>query len=84
MTSALKPYPAYKDSGPAHIQPGLRGFTCRNLFRMRPFYETYADDKKVSPLVTQLQPQAAECLLHAAIERSRKRLENHEITNGTH
>ena len=34
--------------------PGLRGFTRRNLFRMRQFYETYADDKKVSPLVTQL------------------------------
>lgn len=35
-------------------QPGLRGFTRRNLFRMRQFYETYRDDQKVSPLVTQL------------------------------
>lgn len=34
--------------------PGLRGFTRRNLFRMRQFYETYAGEKKVSPLVTQL------------------------------
>jgi hypothetical protein len=34
--------------------PGLRGFTRRNLFRMRQFYETYAEDEKVSPLVTQL------------------------------
>jgi predicted nuclease of restriction endonuclease-like (RecB) superfamily len=36
------------------ILPGLRGFTRRNLFRMRQFYETYAGDKKVLPLVTQL------------------------------
>ncbi|MCX6546395.1 MAG: PDDEXK nuclease domain-containing protein [Acidobacteria bacterium] len=34
--------------------PGLRGFTRRNLFRMRQFYETYAGDEKVTPLVTQL------------------------------
>ena len=38
----------------AQTQPGLRGFTRRNLFRMRQFYETYCDDKKVSPLVRQL------------------------------
>ena len=35
----------------AHTQPGLRGFTRRNLFRMRQFYETYQGDAKVSPLV---------------------------------
>jgi predicted nuclease of restriction endonuclease-like (RecB) superfamily len=38
----------------ARTMPGLRGFTRRNLFRMRQFYEIYASDKKVSPLVTQL------------------------------
>ncbi|MDO8458120.1 MAG: PDDEXK nuclease domain-containing protein [Burkholderiaceae bacterium] len=38
----------------AQTQPGLRGFTKRNLFRMRQFYETYKDDAIVSPLVTQL------------------------------
>ena len=38
----------------ARNMPGLRGFTRRNLFRMRQFYETYTFDKKVSPLVTQL------------------------------
>ena len=38
----------------ARTLPGLRGFTRRNLFRMRQVYETYAGDKKVSPLVTQL------------------------------
>ena len=35
-------------------QPGLSGFTRRNLFRMRQFYVTYRDDEKVSSLVRQL------------------------------
>ena len=35
-------------------QPDIKGFTRRNLFRMRQFYETYRHDAKVSPLVTQL------------------------------
>jgi predicted nuclease of restriction endonuclease-like (RecB) superfamily len=38
----------------ARTQPNLRGFTRRNLFRMRQFYETYRDDEKISPLVRQL------------------------------
>ncbi|MCQ3000744.1 PDDEXK nuclease domain-containing protein [Pseudomonas syringae] len=38
----------------ARSQPGLRGFTSRNLFRMRQFYEAYRHDKKVSPLVVQI------------------------------
>jgi hypothetical protein len=38
----------------ARSQPGLRGFTRANLFRMRHFYETYQGDKKVAPLVRQL------------------------------
>jgi predicted nuclease of restriction endonuclease-like (RecB) superfamily len=38
----------------ARTQPGLRGFTRRNLFRMRQFYEAYRDNPIVSPLVTQL------------------------------
>ena len=38
----------------ARTQPSLRGFTRANLFRMRQFYETYCDDKKVAPLVRQL------------------------------
>jgi predicted nuclease of restriction endonuclease-like (RecB) superfamily len=33
---------------------GVRGYTRRNLFRMRQFYEAYRAHKKVSPLVTQL------------------------------
>jgi len=38
----------------ARTVPGLRGFTRRNLFRMRQLYATYADDEKVSALLTQL------------------------------
>ncbi|WP_213807193.1 DUF1016 N-terminal domain-containing protein [Granulicella sp. dw_53] len=38
----------------ARTQPGPRGFTRANLFRMRQFYETYQGDKKVAPLVRQL------------------------------
>lgn len=34
--------------------PDLRGFTRRNLFRMRQFYDEYRGNEKVSPLVTQL------------------------------
>ncbi len=35
-------------------QPGLKGFTRRNLFRMRQFFDTYAGVPIVSPLVRQL------------------------------
>lgn len=38
----------------AREYPGMRGFTRRNLFRMRQFYEAYRGQKKVSPLLTQL------------------------------
>lgn len=38
----------------AQTQSGLRGFTRRNLFRMRQFYETYRGDEKVSSLLRQL------------------------------
>ncbi|MES2074274.1 MAG: PDDEXK nuclease domain-containing protein [Pseudomonadota bacterium] len=38
----------------AASQPGLQGFTRRNLFRMRQFYDTYRGDAKVSALLTQL------------------------------
>ena len=38
----------------ARQQPNIKGFTRRNLFRMRQFYETYRADKKVAPLVRQL------------------------------
>ncbi|WP_122665937.1 PDDEXK nuclease domain-containing protein [Pseudomonas viridiflava] len=38
----------------ARNQPGMRGFTSRNLFRMRQFYEAYRGDEKVSPLLRQI------------------------------
>ena len=38
----------------ARTVPAQRGFTRRNLFRMRQFFEAYRADEKVTPLVTQL------------------------------
>ncbi|KFB75697.1 PDDEXK nuclease domain-containing protein [Candidatus Accumulibacter cognatus] len=38
----------------AQTQPGLRGFTRANLFRMRQFYEAYPDPEIVSALLRQL------------------------------
>lgn len=38
----------------AFNQPGLRGFTRSNLFRMRQFYDTYRDAPKVAPMARQL------------------------------
>ena len=38
----------------AKTQPRLRGFTSRNLFRMRQFYGTYRDEKLVTAVLTQL------------------------------
>ncbi|HVC97828.1 MAG TPA: PDDEXK nuclease domain-containing protein [Pirellulales bacterium] len=38
----------------ARSHPDVKGFTRRNLFRMRQFYETYDGDEKVSALLTQL------------------------------
>ena len=70
----------------AHIastQPGLRGFTRRNLFRMLQFYETYkTDENLVSALLTQMpwthhlmllsqcqMPQQREFYMRMAIEQ---------------
>jgi predicted nuclease of restriction endonuclease-like (RecB) superfamily len=38
----------------AQTQPGQRGFTRDNLFRMKQFYETYRDNPIVGPLARQL------------------------------
>lgn len=74
----------------ARKQPGLRGFTRANLFRMRQFYEVYRDEKKVAPLVRQLswshnlvvlaqskQPKEREFYLRMAVQEqwSRRELE---------
>ena len=34
--------------------PGIKGFNRCGLYRMKQFYETYANYEKVSPLVTQI------------------------------
>lgn len=38
----------------SRTQPGVRGFTRSNLFRMKQFYEIYHEDTIVAPLVRQL------------------------------
>jgi predicted nuclease of restriction endonuclease-like (RecB) superfamily len=38
----------------ARTEPGLRGFTRRNLFRMRQFYEAYQPNEFVPALLTQI------------------------------
>jgi predicted nuclease of restriction endonuclease-like (RecB) superfamily len=35
-------------------EPNTRGFTARNIWRKKQFYETYANNPKLSPLVTEL------------------------------
>jgi len=35
-------------------EPSVSGFTARNIWRMKQFYETYQGDTKLSPLVTEL------------------------------
>lgn len=38
----------------AEVNPQIKGFNRRGLYRMKQFYETYKDDEFVSPLVTQI------------------------------
>ena len=48
---------AWIDSLSAYIQMqflGIKGVNRRGLYRMKQFYETYAEHEKVSPLVTQI------------------------------
>jgi predicted nuclease of restriction endonuclease-like (RecB) superfamily len=35
-------------------EPNIKGFTSRNLWRMKQFYETYHENLKLTPLVTQV------------------------------
>jgi predicted nuclease of restriction endonuclease-like (RecB) superfamily len=56
----------------AQTQPGLRGFTRSNLFRMRKFYETYCDDTKVAPLV-RLLPWSHNLIILNQSQRSEER-----------
>lgn len=48
---------SYIDSIAKEIQeefPGIKGFNRRGLYRMKQFYETYAENEVVTPLVTQI------------------------------
>jgi hypothetical protein len=36
--------------------PTIKGFSDKNLWRMKQFYETYHDDEKLSPLLRELHP----------------------------
>ncbi|CAN7224627.1 DUF1016 N-terminal domain-containing protein [Pseudorhodoferax sp. LjRoot39] len=53
----------------ARTLPGQRGFTRRNLFRMRQFFETYRGDEVVTALLTQL-PWTHNLLTSASWARS--------------
>jgi uncharacterized protein DUF1016 len=53
--------------------PGLRGFTRRNLFRMRQFLEAYAGQEKVSALLAQL-PWTHHLLILCRGGRARRRV----------
>ncbi|WP_411740779.1 PDDEXK nuclease domain-containing protein [Pseudomonas sp. A-RE-19] len=76
----------------ARTQPGLRGFTRANLFRMRKFFETYRHDAIVAALLRQLpwtqnliilnqskRPEEREFYLRMAIQEkwSSRELERH-------
>ena len=49
--------PGYIDTVAEEIQnafPGIKGFNRRGLYRMKKFYETYADDEFVATLLSQI------------------------------
>ncbi len=54
--------------------PNLRGFTRRNLFRMRQFFEAYKGDEKVSALLTQL-PWSHHLIILGFASRARSQTE---------
>lgn len=48
---------SYIDTVAQEVQsafPGIKGFNRRGLYRMKQFYEIYADDEFVTPLVSQI------------------------------
>lgn len=56
----------------ARTQPGLRGFTRPNLFRMRQFYEAYKEESIVSALLRQL-PWTHHLLILGQCKRAEER-----------
>ena len=55
-------------------EAGLKGFSPRNIWRMKQFYETYAEHEKLSPLVTEIT-----WTNHLAILSKAKTLEEKEF-----
>lgn len=58
----------------AQREPGLRGFSPQNLWRMRQFFEVYRDNSKLSPLLREL-PWSS----HLHIMSRSKRIEEREF-----
>jgi len=56
----------------ASTQPGLKGFTRRNLFRMRQLYEAYREPQLVTALLTQL-PWTHNLIILSRSKRSEER-----------
>ena len=56
----------------AQREPGLRGFSPQNLWRMRQFFETYRDDSKLSPLMRVL-PWSSHLHILSRSKRSEER-----------
>jgi predicted nuclease of restriction endonuclease-like (RecB) superfamily len=56
----------------ARTQPGIRGFSRPNLFRMKQFYEAYRQEPIVSPLVRQL-PWSHHLIILGQSKRSEER-----------
>lgn len=56
----------------ARTLPGLRGFSRRNLFRMRQFFDAYEEEEKVSALLTQL-PWTHHLIILGQSKRSEER-----------
>ncbi len=56
----------------ARRHPDIKGFTARNLFRMRQFFETYRQEPKVSALLTQL-PWTHNLLILGKCKRAEER-----------
>lgn len=67
----------------AQTQPGLRGFTRRNLFRMKQFFEAYPKPEFVSAVLTQL-PWTHHLIILGQSKRPAERefyLQNTQTTN---
>jgi len=56
----------------AHREPGLRGFSPQNLWRMRQFFVAYRDDPQLSPLLREL-PWSSHLHILSRAKRSEER-----------